>query len=192
MAVAERLDLIDRQHRAALLQEALRLTHGNESEAEDLVQETLLKALRHHRNGGDIRERNRRWLVTILTNTYIDRYRRRAVRPAELPFDLLEGVVAPAASATAAPEAVVATRGLSWDEQRERFRIVFSDEVLCALGRLPEVFRSAVLLTDVEGLSYQEAADRLSVPLGTVMSRIHRGRARMRHSLTAPGSPCLN
>ena len=67
MAVAEKLDLIDRQHRGALLQEALRLTHGNESEAEDLVQDTLLKALRHERRGGDIRDRSRRWLLTILT-----------------------------------------------------------------------------------------------------------------------------
>lgn len=192
MAVAEKLDLIDRQHRGALLQEALRLTHGNESEAEDLVQDTLLKALRHERRGGDIRDRSRRWLLTILTNTYIDRYRRRAVRPAELPYEGLEEVVVPSTGEPAQPPVETGAGQLAWEEQRERFRWVFSDEVLCALARLPEVFRSAVLLTDVEGLSYQEAADRLRIPLGTVMSRIHRGRARMRRALTAGTSPCLN
>ena len=192
------LESIDREHRAALFQEALRLTHGEESEAEDLVQETLYKALRYRRNGRRIRERSRRWLLTILTNTYIDRYRRRAVRPLELRFDDLAEVVGAPGAAAQAPEAAAETAlqlgaaALPWDEQRERFRWLFTDEVLCALSELPEVFRSAVLLTDVEGLSYQEAADRLHVPLGTVMSRIHRGRARMRRALSDPLSPCLN
>ncbi len=188
----ERLEELDRQHRAALLQEALRLTHGEMAEAEDLVQETLLKALRHDRRGGSIRDRSRRWLLTILTNTHIDRYRRRAVRPAELSFDTVEESLPrePAAE----PQAGVAesAAGLPWEEQRELFRWMFTDEVLCALGRLPEVFRSAVVLADLEGLSYQEAAERLRVPLGTVMSRIHRGRARIRRALTDPLSPCLN
>ena len=187
----ERIEEIDREHRAALLQEALRLTHGEMSEAEDLVQETLLKALRYNRRGRTIRERSRRWLLTILTNTYIDRYRRRAVRPAELPFDEVSELVTtePALEAPRVPSPEVAPQ--PWSEQREAFRWMFSDEVLCALAQLPDVFRSAVLLADVEGLSYQEAADRLRVPLGTIMSRIHRGRARMRHALSDPLSPCL-
>ncbi|MBA2565538.1 MAG: sigma-70 family RNA polymerase sigma factor [Gemmatimonadetes bacterium] len=192
LTITDRLDHIDRQNRAALLQEALRLTHGEMSEAEDLVQETFLKALRHDRNGGQIREQNRRWLLTILTNTYIDRYRRRSVRPVELSYDGLDEWVTSDEEAEAAPAVTVTGPVLPWPEQRERFRWVFTDEVLCALNRLPDVFRSAVLLTDVEGLSYKEAADRLSVPLGTVMSRIHRGRARMRRSLSDPLSPCLN
>jgi RNA polymerase sigma-70 factor (ECF subfamily) len=182
---------IDRQHRNALLQEALRLTHGDGSEAEDLVQETLLKALRYERNGRTIRERSRRWLLTILTNTYIDRYRRRLVRPMELPYEELEELVAAPAVAERPLELEHGAGTLSWNQQRERFRWMFSDEVLCALGELPEVFRSAVVLADVEGLSYQEAANRLQVPLGTIMSRIHRGRARMRRVLTDPLSPCL-
>ena len=186
------LTVIDRQHRSALLQEALRLTRGDETEAEDLVQDTFLKALRHDRRGREIRDRSRRWLLTILTNTYIDRYRRRAVRPTELPYD--ETTVLPLLAAGGEPPAPAenGTAALPWEDQREVFRWHLSDEMLCALGTLPDVFRSAVLLADVEGLSYRETADRLRVPLGTVMSRIHRGRARMRHALTSPCSPCLN
>jgi RNA polymerase sigma-70 factor (ECF subfamily) len=192
MKTRQRLDDIDRQHRSALLQEALRLTHGDVSEAEDLVQETLLKALRYEQNGRTIRDRSRRWLLTILTNTYIDRYRRRLVRPTELPYENLEEVVSTPVGAEERMDLEAGEATLSWDAQRERFRWMFSDEVLCALGELPEVFRSAVVLADVEGLSYQEAANRLRVPLGTIMSRIHRGRARMRRVLTDPLSPCLN
>jgi RNA polymerase sigma-70 factor (ECF subfamily) len=186
------LTSIDRQHRPALLQEALRLTRGDASEAEDLVQDTFLKALRHDRNGREIRDRSRRWLLTILTNTYIDRYRRRAVRPTELPYDEAVALPLAAVDRDASPPAEDGVAALPWEDQRERFRWHLSDEVLCALEGLPDVFRSAVLLADVEGLSYREAADRLRVPLGTVMSRIHRGRARMRHALTSPCSPCLN
>lgn len=192
MKTSEQLEAIDRENRPALLQEALRLTRGEMSEAEDLVQETLLKALRYDRQGRQIRERNRRWLLTILTNTYIDRYRRRAVRPTELSFEDVQELVAdsPGPDGHVASEEGLATR--PWEEQRDLYRWIFTDEVLCALRQLPEVFRSAVLLTDVEGLSYQEVADRLRVPLGTVMSRIHRGRARMRQALEDPLSPCLN
>ncbi|HEY7461897.1 MAG TPA: sigma-70 family RNA polymerase sigma factor [Gemmatimonadota bacterium] len=192
MSVAVTMEDIDRDNRPALLDEALRLTRGEMSEAEDLVQETLLKALRYDRSGNQIRERNRRWLLTILTNTYIDRYRRRAVRPAEVAFEDVEEVVSgrPAPERPSVPIAGAAT--LPWSQQRELYRWLFSDEVLCALAKLPEVFRAAVVLTDVEGLSYQEAADRLSVPLGTVMSRIHRGRSRLRQALRSGVSPCMN
>jgi RNA polymerase sigma-70 factor (ECF subfamily) len=193
MRSGELLETIDRDNRPALLQEALRLTRGELSEAEDLVQETLLKALRYDRRGNEIHERTRRWLLTILTNTYIDRYRRRSVRPAETTFEDVEEVLADRPAAEG--QAGVSTLGvaeLPWSEQRDRYRWLFSDEVLCALARLPEVFRKAVVLTDVEGLSYQETADRLRVPLGTVMSRIHRGRARLRAALSSETSPCLN
>jgi RNA polymerase sigma-70 factor (ECF subfamily) len=192
MRVGELMETIDRDNRPALLQEALRLTRGEMSEAEDLVQETLLKALRYDRRGNEIRERTRRWLLTILTNTYIDRYRRRSVRPTETTFDDVEEVLADRPAADAQSVSTLGLADLPWNEQRDRYRWLFSDEVLCALARLPEVFRQAVVLTDVEGLSYQESADRLGVPLGTVMSRIHRGRARLRTALSAETSPCVN
>jgi RNA polymerase sigma-70 factor (ECF subfamily) len=191
-AAEDVLTSIDRQHRSALLQEALRLTRGDETEAEDLVQETFLKALRHDRRGREIRDRSRRWLLTILTNTYIDRYRRRVVRPAELPYDEATAAAPVAADGEAALALEDGLATLPWEDQREHFRWHLTDEMLCALEGLPDVFRSAVLLADVEGLSYRETADRLRVPLGTVMSRIHRGRARIRHALTSPCSPCLN
>lgn len=186
------LEVLDREHRTALFQEALRLTHGDASEAEDLVQETLLKALRYERGGGKIRDRSRRWLLRILTNSYIDRHRRRVVRPVELPFEDVAEFVTSVSNAEPVARPLDEAAVLPWTEQRERFRWVFDDEVLCALSQLPEVFRAAVVLADVEGLSYQEAADRLQVPLGTIMSRLHRGRARMRRALTDPLSPCLN
>ena len=192
ITVDRRIEAIDRNNRPALLQEALRLTRGEQSEAEDLVQETLLKALRYDRKGNEIRDRNRRWLVRILTNTYIDRYRRTSVRPLEIPFEDLQELVGDRKVSEGAGGSAAATGALPWDEQRELYRWWFSDEVLCALSQLPGVFRSAVVLTDIEGLSYQEAANRLSVPLGTVMSRIHRGRVRMRKALTSDMSPCLN
>jgi RNA polymerase sigma-70 factor (ECF subfamily) len=192
MRAGDLIETIDRDNRPALLQEALRLTRGELSEAEDLVQETLLKALRYDRGGNEIRERTRRWLLTILTNTYIDRYRRRSVRPAETAFEDVEELLADRPAAEGQAVSTLRVAELPWSEQRERYRWLFSDDVLCALARLPEVFRKAVVLTDVEGLSYQEAADRLRVPLGTVMSRIHRGRARLREALSSDASPCLN
>jgi RNA polymerase sigma-70 factor (ECF subfamily) len=190
--VKEPMEAIDRNNRPALVQEALRLTRGELNEAEDLVQETMLKALRYERKGNEIRDRNRRWLVTILTNTYIDRYRRTAVRPLEIPFEDLQELVGDRAVLEGAAVSTTGTGALPWDEQRELYRWWFSDEVLCALSQLPEGFRSAVVLVDIEGLSYEEAAHRLNAPLGTVMSRIHRGRARMRKALTSNTSPCLN
>ncbi len=192
MRAGELMETIDRDNRPALLQEALRLTRGEMSEAEDLVQETLLKALRYDRQGNEIRERTRRWLLTILTNTYIDRYRRRSVRPPETAFDDVQELVADQAAPEGQAVATLGVAELPWSQQRDLYRWLFSDEVLCALSQLPELFRSAVVLTDVEGLSYQEAAGRLSVPLGTVMSRIHRGRARLRAALRSDTSPCLN
>jgi RNA polymerase sigma-70 factor (ECF subfamily) len=188
----KRMEKIDRDNRPALLQEALRLTRGEVGEAEDLVQETLLKALRYDRNGNKIRERTRRWLLTILVNTYIDRYRRRSVRPPEVAFDEVQELVPDRAAPEGQSVSTIGAAGLPWSQQVELYRWLFSDEVFCALSQLPEVFRSAVVLADVEGLSYQETADRLSVPLGTVMSRIHRGRARIREALSSGVSPCLN
>lgn len=140
------------------------------ADAEDLVQDTLIRAFKsiHTFDGAHPRA----WLLTILRNTQINRTRRR--RP-ELLDDQDEAYERLADDATAdTPEALVVG---------QQFDAVVTD----ALGRLPEKFRAVVELVDVEGLTYQDAAAALGVPVGTVMSRLHRARKRIRDRLVAAG-----
>jgi RNA polymerase sigma-70 factor (ECF subfamily) len=159
----------------AIYAAALRLTR-NPADAEDLVQETYLKAFRGF--GGFEEGTNlRAWLYRILTNTFINSYRSKKRRPDETEFDEVEdlylyrrlgGLEAASVGRSAEDEL------LDW----------FSEaEVKDALEALPEQFRVAVLLADIEGFSYKEIAEILDVPIGTVMSRLHRGRKAMQRSL---------
>jgi RNA polymerase sigma-70 factor, ECF subfamily len=154
-----------------LLRVALSLTH-RPTDAEDLVQDTLIRAFRGiDRFDG---AHPRAWLLTIMRHAQINRTRRR--RP-----DLLD-------DQDAAFERLAATEGLGAKTPEglvvgETFDSVVSD----ALAALPDRFRAAVTLVDVDGLSYREAAEVLGVPVGTVMSRLHRARARMRKRLVAAG-----
>jgi len=143
---------------------AYRLT-GNEDDARDLVQETLLRVrtgLRTYKRGS-----MEGWLSRITTNVFLDEMRRRKRRPVELLPEEPDRVI-PAASA--ADEALAAE--------------TISEEVQAAVTRLPEEFRIAVVLSDVVGLSYAEIGETLDVPIGTVRSRIHRGRMMLRVALT--------
>jgi len=159
----------------ALYSAALRMTR-NPSDAEDLVQETFLRAYRAYdsfEEGTNLRA----WLYRILTNTFINWYRARQRRPAEVDVDEVEDLylyrrLGPkdAASAGRSTEAEV-------------LESIADDEVREALDSLPENFRLAVYLADVEGFSYQEIADIMGTPIGTVMSRIHRGRKALQKSL---------
>ena len=160
----ERFETEALPHLRALYGTAYRMT-GNAFDAEDLVQETFLRAYRgfdRYEAGTNIRA----WLFTILHRVRTDAFRRagRSPRTVEL---VDEGPAVPA------PQEALA----SGAEDIER-----------ALRALPEVFRVAVLLRDVEDLSYEEIAGALDVPIGTVMSRIHRGRALLRAAL-AKGKP---
>ena len=142
---------------------AYRLT-GNEDDARDLVQETLLRVrtgLRTYKPGS-----MEGWLSRITTNVFLDEMRRRKRRPVELLPEEPDRVI-PAASA--ADEALAAE--------------TISEEVQAAVTRLPEEFRIAVVLSDVVGLSYAEIGETLDVPIGTVRSRIHRGRMMLRVAL---------
>lgn len=157
-----------------LLRVARSLTRDH-ADAEDLVQDTLLRAYRGIA-GFDGRH-PRAWLLTILRNTHINRNRRRRpelLRNPEAGTDRL--AVAVAADRT---DAIV-------DD-------VLDEEIVRALDALDEVFRRVVLLVDVDGLTYAEAAEALGVPVGTVMSRLHRARTRIRdrlaHAGLAPRSP---
>ncbi len=156
---------VARDHGRFLYNVAFRLA-GNDSDAQDLVQEALLrvrKGLERYQPGS-----LQGWLARIVTNVFLDEVRRRKRRPADAFPDDPDWVVPPAPAADE-----VATG--------------FSDEVQAALASLPDEFRAAVVLCDVGDLPYEEIAASLGVPVGTVRSRIHRGRRLLRDALVSTG-----
>jgi len=159
----------------SLYSAALRMTR-NPSDAEDLVQETYLKAYRGF--GGFEEGTNlKAWLYRILTNTYINLYRARKRRPDESDIEDVEDLYL--YRRLGGLEAAAAGRSA----EDELLDIYTDDEVKEAIESLPEQFRMAVLLADVEGFSYKEIADILEIPIGTVMSRLHRGRKGLQKKL---------
>lgn len=147
---------------------------GDPGEAEDLVQEAFLKAWRsfgRFKAGTNFKA----WVLKILRNAFLDRRRSRASHPHSVPLD---GV-----SPEIEPEVPVPPPRAIDLESREIFYDVFGDQVAKLLRRMPADFQVAVLLCDVEGLTYPEIADVLGLPLGTVRSRIHRGRALLSEHL---------
>jgi RNA polymerase sigma-70 factor, ECF subfamily len=154
---------------------ALRMTR-NRADAEDLVQETYLRGFRGF--GGFEEGTNlKAWLYRILTNAYINQYRKKKRRPDESDIEEVEELYL--YRRLGGLEAVAAGRSAE-DEVLEMFT---ETEVKEALEDLPENFRIAVVLADVEGFSYKEIAEILDVPIGTVMSRIHRGRKGLQKRL---------
>ena len=154
---------------------ALRMTR-NPADAEDLVQETYLKA---YRAFGSFQEGTnlKAWLFRILTNTFINTYRAKKRRPDESDLDEVEDLYL--YRRLGGLEAVEAGRSAE-DELLDH---VTDAEVKDAIESLPEQFRVAVLLADVEGFSYKEIAEILDIPIGTVMSRLHRGRKGLQKRL---------
>jgi RNA polymerase sigma-70 factor (ECF subfamily) len=163
------------EHMPSLYSAALRMTR-NPADAEDLVQETYLRAYRGY--GGFTEGTNlKAWLYRILTNTFINRYRAKKRRPEETDFDDVEDFYL--YRRMGGLEEARAGRSAE-DELMDLFP---EQEVKEAVESLPENFRLAVLLADVEGFSYKEIAEILDIPIGTVMSRLHRGRKALQKRL---------
>lgn len=163
------------QYTRQLYSAALRMTR-NPADAEDLVQETYLKAYRAYhtfQEGTNLKA----WLYRILTNTYINKYRKDSRRPSEVDLGTVEDMYL--------------YRRLGSEESAEAARTtedrvldgLVESEIKQAVEELPDSFRMPVLLADLEGFSYKEIAEILDIPIGTVMSRLHRGRKAMQKRL---------
>jgi RNA polymerase sigma-70 factor (ECF subfamily) len=149
---------------------ALRLTR-NPADAEDLVQTTYLKAFKSSKSfkpGTNLRA----WLFTILHNHFLNDRRHAKASPIQVDSETAEKAATVIPAVVDTPEDVLVRR-------------VADDEVRAALDTLPDAFREAVWLRDAEGFSYVEIAEMLSVPVGTVMSRISRGRRLLAERLTS-------
>ena len=163
------------QYARQLYSAAMRMTR-NPADAEDLVQETFLKAYRAYHTfeeGTNLKA----WLYRILTNTYINKYRKDSRRPSEVDLGSVEDLYL--YRNIGSEESAEAARTT---EDRVLDGLVESD-IKRAVEDLPENFRLPVLLADLEGFSYKEISDILDIPIGTVMSRLHRGRKAMQKSL---------
>lgn len=175
-AASARSQLFEEQameHIDKLYAHAMRKT-GNSADANDLVQETYLKAFAsfdQFQQGTNIKA----WLHRILENTYINQYRKQKNQPYYSPLeDLEDWQLGDAESRTATS---------SRSAEAEAIDHLPASAIKDALQALPEDFRAAVYLVDVEGYSYQEVADIMDTPTGTVMSRLHRGRKLLREQL---------
>ena len=164
----------------ALYGVAVRLT-GRPADAEDLVAETVAKAWAAIGALED-RARFRPWAFRILRNCYISDYRKKAVRPTEAVYDeLAEGAEDDVCSMLMGES----DDFLNWWSNPERafFDNMLGEQILAAINELPESFRVTILMINVEGLTYDEAAETLGVPKGTVRSRMKRGRTMLQKSL---------
>jgi RNA polymerase sigma-70 factor, ECF subfamily len=158
-------------HMDILYNYALRMT-SNRDDAADLVQETFLKAFRFwdkYEKGTNIRA----WLFRIMKNSYINKYRKETKEPDTVDYEDIQNFYNTIKAESADPN----------DLQRKIFGGLLEDDIARALEALPEEFRTVVILCDIEGLSYEEIAEFVDCPIGTVRSRLHRGRRILRGKL---------
>jgi RNA polymerase sigma-70 factor (ECF subfamily) len=158
-------------HTELLYNYALRMTN-NPEDAHDLLQETFLKAYRFwdkYEQGTNIRA----WLFRIMKNSYINRYRKETKEPQSVAYEEVEGFYSSIRHDSVPPN----------DLQENVLGNLLDDDVASAVADLPEDFRTVVILCDIESLSYEEIAEFVDIPLGTVRSRLHRGRKLLRDRL---------
>lgn len=156
----------------SLYSTALRLTRNTE-EAEDLIQDTYLRAYRFFdkfQQGTNFKA----WIFKILTNTFINKYRKKVRTPQQVQLEKVEFGL----------ESSAPKEGTDWDGYDENnYAELFDDDIKSALSQLSEDFRMVILLADVENFSYKEIATIIDRPIGTVMSRLFRGRKMLQKVL---------
>jgi RNA polymerase sigma-70 factor (ECF subfamily) len=175
MSAKEKVTADAMQYAPQLFSTALRMTR-NRSDAEDLVQETYVKGWRSFHTfeeGTNLRA----WLFRIMTNTYINKYNAKKRKGTEVELDDVEELFLYKRLGS------IDQSQLSSSAEDQMLELFTDDEVKGALESLPEDFRIPVLLSDVDGFSYKEIAEMLEIPMGTVMSRLHRGRKAMQKML---------
>ena len=156
-----------------LYRSALRMTK-NTQEAEDLIQDTYMQAYRHFdkfEKGTNFKA----WIFKILTNTFINKYRKKKRTPQHLDIDQVSFQIIDQ-DTQEGQEMRNKINGVTYEE-------LFDDDIIRALDKLSEEFRQIVLLSELEGLTYKEIAKKTDIPLGTVMSRLFRGRRVLQRSL---------
>ncbi len=161
------------QYAPQLYSAALRMTR-HPADAEDVVQETFLKAYRaygSYQEGTNLKA----WMYRILTNTYINKYRKVQRRPSEVELGELQDLYL--------FKRLGEQSGARESAEKEALDMFVDDDISEAIASLPENFRLPVLYADVEGFSYKEIAEILDIPIGTVMSRLHRGRKALQRKL---------
>ncbi|RMD92867.1 MAG: sigma-70 family RNA polymerase sigma factor [Calditrichaeota bacterium] len=162
------------RHMDALYSTALRLTK-NQLDAEDLLQDTYLRAFRFYDKfspGTNFKA----WIFKILTNTFINRYRKKLREPQKIEFEKIE--FSYSEDLNHKDEAKYQA-----NVDYEVYNEIFDDKIKEALDRLSEDFRMVVILCDIHGFSYKEIADMIGIPIGTVMSRLSRGRKQLQKYL---------
>ncbi|MFQ5865960.1 MAG: sigma-70 family RNA polymerase sigma factor [bacterium] len=166
-------DILLREHLQGMYALALRMTR-NSLDAEDLVQDTALKAFRffHKFERGT---NFRAWIYRILTNNFINIYRKNKKEPSRVNIDAVAFKLEQDRSGY--------WDNLNHDVIRQEYQDLFDDEINAALNSLPDEYKIVVLLSDVEAFSYKEIAQIIDHPIGTVMSRLHRGRKMLQKRL---------
>ena len=166
-------DILLRENINGMFSLALRMTR-NQLDAEDLVQDTSLKAFRYFHKF-DQGTNFRAWIYRILTNNFINFYRKNQKQPAQIEIENVSFKLKQEGAGF-------------WNRLNDRnngfdYDDLFDDEINAAIDKLPGEYRIVLLLADVEGLSYKEISEVIAHPLGTVMSRLHRGRKMLQRSL---------
>ena len=154
-------------HMSALYNFALRMT-GDEDDADDLVQETFLKAFRFF-DKFEMGTNCKAWLFRILKNSYINDYRKTTKEPDRVDYEDVQNFY----------ENIKSDDVDSKHYEMDAFNNLLDDEISSAITALPEDFRTVIILSDIEGFTYEEIADFVDIPVGTVRSRLHRARKMM-------------